>query len=119
MLVSSTGPTGQVLRSRWRLDMGSDEFRSHWLGGLEGDADLDLSDFAGLFAHYGTTSSTTPADGDCDLDGDVDLGDLAQLLAHYGMTQGATYEDGDLDADGDVDLVDLAALLAVFGMICP
>jgi hypothetical protein len=72
------------------VDMGAYEFGGGGpqpcVGDLDNDRDVDLSDLAGLLAHYGTTSAMTQADGDLDCDGDVDLSDLSTLLSAYGTT---------------------------------
>ncbi len=53
---------------------------------LDGDADVDISDLAGLLANYGTPSGAGADDGDLDGDGDVDLSDLSSLLSQFGQT---------------------------------
>jgi hypothetical protein len=55
-----------------------------FLGDLDYDSDVDLSDLAQLLGRYGMTSGASYEDGDLDLDGDVDLSDLAELLGVYG-----------------------------------
>jgi hypothetical protein len=74
------------------VDMGAYEFGGGGpqpcVGDLDNDRDVDLSDLAGLLAHYGTTSGMTQANGDLDCDGDVDLSDLSTLLSAYGTSCG-------------------------------
>ncbi|MFQ5807630.1 MAG: hypothetical protein ACE5I3_14380, partial [Phycisphaerae bacterium] len=63
-------------------------FTDAFLGDLDDDGDIDLSDLAQLLSNYGTASGATYYDGDLDADRDVDLSDLVALLAVYGTTCG-------------------------------
>lgn len=53
-------------------------------GDLDNDGEVNLTDLAGLLAHFGAPYGASPADGDTDGDHDVDLTDLARLLSNYG-----------------------------------
>lgn len=54
-------------------------------GDINGDRAVDLSDLAGLLAHFGLTGGATLADGDLNGDGNVDLSDLAFQLSNFGL----------------------------------
>lgn len=78
-------PDDGVLFGGLVVDMGAYEFQGETcFGSIDGDADIDLADLAGLLANYGATSGAVYTDGDLDRDEDVDLSDLATLLSVYG-----------------------------------
>ena len=55
-----------------------------FLGDLDGDFAVTLTDLAIQLSNFGTLVGADPEDGDLDGDGDVDLTDLAVLLSAFG-----------------------------------
>ncbi len=56
-------------------------------GDVDGDRDIDFTDFLMLQVGYGITSGAHRCDGDLDDDGDVDFQDFLILQVHFGADQ--------------------------------
>ena len=57
---------------------------NNYLGDLDHDGDVDLSDLAELLSNYGIKEGATYEQGDLDGDGDIDFIDLAVFMGQYG-----------------------------------
>jgi len=79
-------------------------------GDIDGDGDIDFTDFSTLAGHFtGTLSPSaggkTRDQGDFDDDGDVDFGDFSVLAGNFTGTITAAASTGDVpDEEGDVQL---------------